>query len=77
MVTGGDDARQDVLQFPIIVEQPQQRFAPRAVLTDTEYVLRGRIQADDEQIVVEQDDAGAQAVDDGLSLDGFGAAIIR
>ena len=47
MVTGGDDARQDVLQFPIIVEQPQQRFAPRAVLTDTEYVLRGRIQADD------------------------------
>jgi hypothetical protein len=57
VIAGGDDAAQDVPQLGFVVDEPQQRFTARAPYTDAENVFRGRVEADDEQVAVEQDDA--------------------
>ena len=57
MIARRHDARQNILQLRVVIEQPQQRLAAGATLADAEDVLGGRIQADDEEVAVEQDDA--------------------
>jgi hypothetical protein len=39
-------------------------MADSAGKTDSQQVLRGRIEFDDKEIVVKQDDGGSQAIDD-------------
>ncbi len=62
------DAAEDVAQFRVVVQKPQERFPARAPLAYAENIFRGGIEADDEQVPVQQDDAGTQAVEDGLGL---------
>ncbi len=67
-----NDAAQDISQLRFIVNQPLERFPLRAAFTDTEYVLCCRVQADDQQILIEQNDARTQAFEDiaRFSVDG-------
>jgi hypothetical protein len=62
------DAAENVTQLGVVIEEPQQRFATRAPLTDAENVFGSGIETQDEQVSVQQDDAGAQAVEDGFCL---------
>ena len=57
VVSRRGNAAQDVSELCIVVEQAQQRFTVCTVTTDPEYVFRRRVEVDDEQILVEQDDA--------------------
>jgi len=66
MIAGDADPAQDVAQLRVVVEELQQGFAARTPLADTEDVLRSGIEAEDEQVPVQQDYAGAQAVEDVL-----------
>lgn len=59
-----DDAAQDISQLRFIVNQPLERFTLRAACADAEYVLCCTVQADDQQILIEQNDSRAQAVED-------------
>ena len=72
VIAGRNYPAEDVAQLRFIIDKSQQRLATRAPLADAENVLRGRIQADDEQVLVEQNDARAQAVEyvRGFSVDG-------
>ena len=63
MIAGHRNARQHIPQFGFIIDELQQGFAAGAAAADSEDVLGGRVQVDDEQVVIEQDDPGAQAVD--------------
>jgi hypothetical protein len=76
MVAGRHHARQDVLQLRLIVEQPQQRLSAGAPLADPEDVLGGRVEANNEQVAIEQDDARAQAVEDAARITTSGATVV-
>jgi hypothetical protein len=69
------DPAEDVAQLRVVVEQAQQRFAACTPLADAENVLRSGIETGDEQVPVQQDDAGAEAVENVLRLLG-GRAIV-
>jgi hypothetical protein len=56
------------VEFGIVVEELQQRFAARAPLAHPQDVFRRGIEAHDEQVPVEQDDPRAQAVEDVFRL---------
>jgi hypothetical protein len=63
VVAGRDNTAEDVAHLRLIIDQLEQGMAPCPLLADAEYVLGGGIQRDDEQVFVEQDDAGTQAVE--------------
>lgn len=56
-------AAEDIAKLWFIVNQPQQRFAARAPRADAQDVFRRRIQANDKQVRVEQDDARTQVTE--------------
>jgi hypothetical protein len=64
VVAGRGDTAEDFAHFGFVVNESQQRFAARARATDTQDVLGRRVQVDDEEVFVQQDDARTQAVDD-------------
>jgi hypothetical protein len=51
------------VHFRFVIDEPQQRFAARARTTDAEDVFGRGVQVDDVKAVIEQDNAGAEAVD--------------
>jgi hypothetical protein len=64
VIAGRGDAAQDFAHFGFVVDEAQQRLATRPRTADAENIFGGRVQVDDEKIVVEQDDTRTQAVDD-------------
>jgi hypothetical protein len=71
------DPAEDVAQLGIVVEQPQQRFAACTTLAYTEDVFRGRVEAKDKQVPVEQDYARTQPVEDVFCLVADVAVVAR
>ena len=63
MVAGLNGTTQDVAQFRLVINQPQERFAARAARTNTKNIFRGRIQADDEKACIKKNNAGVEAVE--------------
>jgi len=63
-----DDATEDVAQLGFIVDKLQQGFALRTLNADTKNVFGGRVQADDQQTLIEKNDAATQAVEDLLGV---------
>ena len=61
----------------IIIDKLQQRFAVCALLTDAEDILGGRVQANDQQVVVQQDDAGAQTFENSPGIATEGSVVIE
>ena len=59
VITGRQHPTQDVTHLGLVIDKPQQGFSMRALPTDAENVFRGRIHADDKQIIVQQHDAAA------------------
>ena len=59
-----------VAQLRLIANQSQQGLAARALHTDAEDVLGSRIQVDNEEIVVNEDDARAEAVENSFGIVG-------
>ena len=68
VITGSHDATEDVAHLRLIVNELQQGFTLRSSLTDTEDVLRGRVHADDQQVLVQQHDPGTQRVEDNACI---------
>ena len=64
LVAGGGDAAENLLHFRLVIHEAQQGLASRARTADAEYVFSGRVQVDDEQMLIQQDDARVQAVED-------------
>lgn len=64
-VVGGGfkDALQDIAEVRIIAEKLQQRFAIRAIDADPEQVFRCGIERLNQQVVIEDDDRGIEAVE--------------
>ena len=62
VVAGLRNAAQNFAHLRLVVDELQQRLAARALRADTKDVFCCRIQVDDEQMLVQQDDARAQAV---------------
>ena len=58
-----DDAAQNFLQLGFVVNETQKRFTTSALCANTKNIFCGRIQAYDQEVLVEQDDACAQAVE--------------
>lgn len=71
------DAAQDIAQLGIIIDETQQGLPFCTLLADAENVLGGRVQADDQQARVKQDDARTQAVEYALGFVVEGAAVVR
>jgi len=64
VVTRVDDAGEDVAEFRLVPDEPQQRVAAGAAFADAEQVFRRGIQRDDQQGAVQQGDAGCETVED-------------
>ena len=64
VITGRGNSGQHVAQFRFVIDELQQGFATGAAAADAEHVLGSRVQINDKQAVIEQDDAGTQAVED-------------
>ena len=62
------DAREHFAKFGFVIDELQQGFAARPAPADSKYVFRGRVQVDDQEVVVEQDDARREAVEDTGSI---------
>jgi hypothetical protein len=63
VIAGRCNAGEHISEFRFVIDELQQRFAASTAAADAEHILGGRIQVDDEQVVIEQDDAGTQAVE--------------
>jgi len=61
---GCSDASEDLAHFGFVIDEPQQRFAARTTATDTQNVFGRRVQIGDQQVVVEQNDARGETVED-------------
>ena len=57
MVTRCDDTTQYVAKLGLIIDQLQQGFAPRPLHANAQDIFCGRVQVDDQEAVVEKDDA--------------------
>jgi hypothetical protein len=64
MVARVHDPGQNVPQFGLVVDQPQQGFAAGALNAHAEDVLGGGIEVEYEQARIEYDDARAQRIED-------------
>lgn len=64
LIARREGATQDVSQLRFVVDQPLQRFTVRTACADAEYVLCCRVQADDQQILIEQNDSRTQTIED-------------
>jgi hypothetical protein len=56
LVARDGDPAQDLAHLGFVVDQPQQRLAVGASAADAEDVFCGRIQVDNQQVIVQQDD---------------------
>ena len=63
MVTRRENAAQDVAHLGFVVDELEQRLSARALLADAENVLCCRVEPDNQEVLVEQDDARAQVVE--------------
>ncbi len=63
LVTGCRDPTEYLAHFRLVVHEPQQRLAPGARTTDAEDVFGGRVEVDDQQVFVEENDARVEAVE--------------
>ena len=68
IVTGLQYPPEDVPHLGLVVDQSQQRLAARTLQADAEDVLRRRIEIDDQQAVVDENDARAKAVENSLGI---------
>lgn len=59
MIARLNDASQDVTHLGLIVDETQQGSAACALLADSKDVFGGRVERDNQQVIVEQDDARA------------------
>lgn len=64
VIAGRRDARQDFPHLGLVVHKPQQRLAACTLTADAKNILSGRVEVNDKQAFVKQDDAGRQAVED-------------
>jgi len=55
---------QDIAKLRFIVDETQQRPTAGAFFADAEDVLSGRVKANDQQAIIQQDNARIQAVED-------------
>jgi hypothetical protein len=67
-IAGRGDPVQDVTQLGLFVEQAQQGLAARAPRAYAEYVFRRRVESDNEQAGIEQDDARAEGIENVLRI---------
>jgi hypothetical protein len=63
VVPGNRNAAQNFAHLRFVVNELQQRLAPSALPADTKYVFCCRVQVNNEQMLVQQDDARAQAIE--------------
>ena len=77
VIAGYQHATQHVAHLRLIIDKLQQRFAVCALLTDAEDILGGRVQANDQQVVVQQDDAGAQTFENSPGIATEGSVVIE
>ena len=63
VIPGDRNTAQDLAHLRFVVDKLQQRLAACAPAADTKNVFCGRVQVNDEQMLIQQDDAGAQAVE--------------
>jgi len=75
VIAGLHDARKDIAHFRFIIDQRQKGFSARTPLADTENVFRCRVQPDNQQVVIEQDHAGAERIDN-VGGKGTDAAVV-
>jgi hypothetical protein len=63
VIAGCRDPAEDFAQLRFVIHQLQQGSAARPVAADAKNVLGRRVEVGDKQIVVQQNDAGVQAVE--------------
>jgi len=62
--TGHQCSYQDIAQFGIIVDEGQQRLTKRAGRTYAQQIFSSRVEFDDKEIMIEQNNGGSEAVYD-------------
>ena len=72
MIARRFNARQDILHLRLIVNELQQRLSVGSFLANAKYVFGGRVQSNDQQMLVKQYDPRTQRVENclGVSVDG-------
>jgi hypothetical protein len=68
VVTGFQHATQDVAELGFVINQAQQRLAACALHADAEDILRRRVEISDQQAVINEDNARAQAIENSLRI---------
>jgi hypothetical protein len=64
VVAGCRNAAEDLAHFRFVVDKLQQRLAAGALTANAEDVFSRRIQVDDQQVLIQEDDARIQAIED-------------
>jgi hypothetical protein len=75
VIAGRHDAAQDVAHFRLIIDQAQQGVTEGAPLADTEDVFGSGIHTDNQQIVIQKNDARTQAVEDVIGFFMYGSIV--
>ena len=68
VIAGGGDARQNLAHFRLVIDELQQRLARGALATDAKNIFGGRIEVDDEKVLVEQYDARTETVENAAGV---------
>jgi hypothetical protein len=76
VVTRFQHPAENVAHLGLVVDEAQQRLAARALLADAEDVLGGGVEVDDQQAVVDENDACAQAVENAFGIVRWRATVV-
>jgi hypothetical protein len=76
MIAGRHDTTENVAHFRFVVDETQQGLPDCALLADPEYIFGGRIQADDQQMLIQQYNPGTQGIEDVAGIAAQGSVIV-
>lgn len=79
VIARGNYPAQDVLQLRVIADQFQKRFAMGTRFADAQDIFCSRVEPDDQQRLIEQNDTRTQAVEDlsGMVVERAAARTLR
>lgn len=73
--SGCHHTTENVAHFRLIIDESQQGFSVGSFLADAENIFGGRVQADNQKVLVQKDDAGTQCIEDAVGIAPEGSVI--
>jgi hypothetical protein len=68
VIAGCEDAAKNIAELGLIIEQAQHRFTASPLDTDTQQVFGGRVEVDDQQAAVNENNSGTETIENALRI---------